>query len=338
LRVVVTGGAGYIGSHVVLALLERGHAPAVIDDLSAGDAALLPAEVPLLRADLRERAAVEGCFARLEPEAVIHLAGLVSVTDSLADPLRYYDVNLGGSLQVIAACRRHGAIPLVFSSTAAVYAPAAAAAGPVDETAAVDPVSPYGRSKRLVEQLLTEAGATLPHAILRYFNVAGADPALRCGPPARPEANLIQRAAAAIATGEGRLQVFGTDYPTPDGTCLRDFIHVSDLAEIHVLALERLRAGASPLLLNCGYGRGYSVREVAARLQALAPGRLRLEAAPRRDGDLPAVIAAVARLRRSLDWQPRHDDLDAILASALAWERRRPVPPRAVAARSAASA
>jgi len=327
LRVVVTGGAGYIGSHVVLALLERGHAPAVIDDLSAGDAALLPQTVPLLRADLRDRATVESCFARLEPEAVIHLAGLVSVTESLADPLRYYDVNLGGSLQVIDACRRHGALPLVFSSTAAVYAPAAAAAGPVDEAAAAGPVSPYGRSKLLVEQILAEAGVTLPHAILRYFNVAGADPRLRCGPPERPAPNLIQRAAAAVATGEGRLRIFGTDYPTPDGTCLRDFIHVSDLAEIHVLALERLCAGEDPLLLNCGYGRGYSVRQVAERLQALAPGRLRLEAAPRRAGDLPAVVAAVDRLRRSLDWRPRHDDLDAILASALAWERRRAAPP-----------
>jgi UDP-glucose 4-epimerase len=318
---LVTGGAGYIGSHAVLALRAAGWPVIVLDNLSTGRRAAIPAGVELVEGDVGERAGLARLFERQRIAAVLHFAGSVIVPESVRDPLAYYHNNTVNSLALFDACVRAGIGAVVFSSTAAVYGNPDSV--PVPESAPTRPLNPYGRSKLMIEHMLgdLEAAYGLRHVILRYFNVAGADPQGRTG-LAMPNATHLLKVACEAAVGKrATVAMFGDDYPTADGTCVRDFIHVSDLAEAHVHAVEHLLAGGSSRTLNCGYGHGYSVRTVLDTVGRVSGRPLVVERAPRRAGDSVEVVAATERIRRELGWRPRYDDLDQIVRHALAFER-----------------
>jgi UDP-glucose 4-epimerase len=320
--VLVTGGAGYIGCHVVHALLAAGHRVVVLDDLSTGRRDLVAAAAELVEGDAGDRALLDRLIPAHGIDAVVHLAGSAAMPESVARPLATYRNNVLGSWALIAACVAHGVGRFVLASSAAVYGDTPAS--PVAEDCAPAPVTPYGRSKLACEWMLADAGAVsgMRVAALRYFNVAGADPGGRCGQAGPAASDLVTVACAAAAGRRDRVEIFGTDYPTPDGTCIRDFIHVSDLADLHVAALDHLQTAPGPLTLNCGTGQGASVCEVLAAVEARAGRALSLCDAPRRAGDAPEMVADASRLRRTLDWRPRHGDLDVIIATALAWERK----------------
>ena len=321
-RVLVTGGAGYIGSHAVLALREAGCEVVVIDDLSTGSAAAVPDDVPLVEGDAGDMATVGDVLGRHRIDAVMHFAGSILVPESVANPLKYYRNNTGVSRNLIEASVAAGVKAFVFSSTAAVYGIPDEI--PVAEDGPTKPINPYGWSKLMTEQVLRDVGRAdgLGHAILRYFNVAGADPAGRTG-QSTPNATHLIKVAAELVTGKrAGIEIFGEDYPTPDGTCVRDYIHVTDLADAHVRALQHLISGGDNLLLNCGYGRGYSVREVLDAVAAESGSELAIRSAPRRAGDPPALVSDNRRIRETLAWSPRFDELAAIVRSALAWERK----------------
>jgi UDP-glucose 4-epimerase len=318
--VLVTGGAGYIGSHMVWTLLDAGEHVVVIDRLSTGFEWAVPREANLVTGDIADRDLVRRIIRDHEIDAVIHFAGSVVVPDSLSDPLGYYENNTSRSRSLIETVVRAQVPHFIFSSTAAVYGTASMT--PVAETAALMPASPYGRSKLMTEIMLADIAAAhdMRYTALRYFNVAGADPRLRTGQSTRAATHLVKAACEAATGKRAGLQIFGTDYPTPDGTCVRDYIHVSDLADAHYRALLRLRAGGSNLVANCGYGSGYSVLEVIAAVRRVAGRDFTVQRAPRRAGDPPFVVADSTLARRELGWIPRHDDLDVIIRTALAWE------------------
>ena len=322
MRILVTGGAGYIGSHVVLALRDTGYPVVVIDDLSTGSTSLLPAGVAFVRGDAGDERTIAGVIDRHGVNAVMHFAGSVVVSESVRNPLKYYRNNTCASGSLIAACVRKGIRHVVFSSTAAVYG--APAVIPVPEDAPLAPINPYGASKLMVEWMLRDAGAAhdLTYATLRYFNVAGADPRGRTGQLSPKATHLLKVACEAAVGRRSHIDVFGEDYATPDRTCIRDYIHVSDLADAHVKALEYLAAGGPSRAFNCGCGRGYSVLEVLEQVQRRTKTRLDVRRAPRRPGDPPVLVADAGRLRRTLDWKPRLDSLDAIVRTALDWEQR----------------
>jgi UDP-glucose 4-epimerase len=319
--VLVTGGAGYIGSHVVLALRDGGRHVVVLDDLSTGVRQAVPADVPFVLGDVGDAALLSRTLREHGVGAVMHFAGSIVVPESVRDPLAYYRNNALKSLVLIEACVAQGVNRFVFSSTAAVYGIPDVV--PVSEDAGTRPINPYGTSKLMTEWILrdTAVAHALRYAALRYFNVAGADPAARVGQSTPAATHLIKVACEAAVGIRPGLDVFGTDYPTPDGTCVRDYIHVSDLASAHLLALRHLEGGGESLTLNCGYGRGYSVKEVLGAVERACGNKLRTRLGPRRPGDPPCLVAAADRLRRTLDWRPRHDDLDTIVGTALAWER-----------------
>jgi UDP-glucose 4-epimerase len=319
--VLVTGGAGYIGSHAVLALLDAGHRPVVLDDLSAGVREAVPEGATLVVADVGDRERVGGVLAEHGVQAVMHLAGSVVVPESVADPAKYYRNNTMASLSLIEASLEAGIEAFVFSSTAAVYG---AVSGPVGEDHPTRPISPYGASKLMIERMLADVAAARPRfrpICLRYFNVAGADPQGRAGQRTPEPTHLISAAVDAALGRRPALEIFGADYPTRDGTCERDYIHVSDLAAVHVIALEHLTSGGEGAVLNCGYGRGVTVREVVERLERLIGRPLPVREAPRRPGDPPSIVADCSKLRALLPWSPAHGGLEDILASALAWRR-----------------
>ena len=321
MHVLVTGGAGYIGSHAVLALRGAGHAVTVLDDLSTGRAVAV-GDVPLVRASVTDANALAEVFRAHRFDAVMHFAAKLLVPESVTDPLPYYATNVGGTIALVRAAVAAGVRQVVFSSSAAVYG--APERVPVDEAAAIAPINPYGATKAMSERVLADASAAgaLRYVALRYFNVAGADPQLRTG-EARPAASHIINVACQAAVGKRPgLSIYGTDYPTADGTCVRDYLHVSDLADAHVAALDYLAGGGESVALNCGYGRGYSVREVITALDALLDAPLKVDLAGRRAGDPPSLVADAARIRTVLRWQPRHADLGFILHTALAWERK----------------
>jgi UDP-glucose 4-epimerase len=319
---LVTGGAGYIGSHTVHALLDRGDAVVVLDDLSTGVRAQVGTGAAFVQGDIADTALVKKVIADHRVDAVIHFAGSIVVPESVADPLRYYDNNVVKTRSLIQTLVEAQVPNVIFSSTATVYAEDAPQ--PLAEGAAKAPISPYARSKLMTEWMLEDVSRAhdLRYHILRYFNVAGADPQGRTGQSTSNATHLIKRAAQVVLGRIGHLDIFGTDYPTPDGTGVRDYIHVSDLAAAHLLALDALRAGAPSTSYNCGYGRGLSVREVVAGIERVTGKPLAVREGPRRPGDPPTLIADPSRIKAALGWTPVHDDLDGIIASAIAWERR----------------
>ena len=320
--VLVTGGAGYIGCHAVLALRDAGLGAVVVDNLSTGIAAAVPADVPLIVGDAGDRELLDGAIVTHDVDAIMHFAGSIVVPESVEHPLEYYRNNTVNSHSLITAAVARGVRHFIFSSTAAVYGMPETL--PVAEDAPTAPINPYGASKLMTEWMLRDAGAAHPlrHVALRYFNVAGADPAGRAGQSTPAATHLIKVACQAALGLRPEIIVYGDDYPTPDGTCLRDYIHVSDLADAHVRALHHLRSGGESLTLNCGYGHGYSVLEVLRAVERAADHALPWRMGPRRPGDPAALVAVADRCRTVLGWSPQHDDLDGIVRSALAWERK----------------
>lgn len=321
MTVLVTGGAGYIGSHMVWALLDAGEQVVVVDRLSTGfDWAVAP-EAKLLCADISDTAVMADIIRTHAIEAIIHFAGSISVPDSIADPLGYYQNNTANSLGLIRTAVQAGVRKFVFSSTAAVYG-TPEDDHPIAETAPTRPLSPYGASKLMTETMLADAAVVhdFRYAALRYFNVSGADPLGRTGQSTPGAINLIKVATEAAMGIRDGIEVFGTDYPTRDGTCVRDFIHVSDLVAAHLDALSHLRAGGDSLIANCGYGRGYTVSEVLESVKRISGRGFDIRLGPRRAGDIVTSVADSTRARTILNWSPRHDDIDEIVKSALAWE------------------
>jgi UDP-glucose 4-epimerase len=319
--ILVTGGAGYIGSHVVRQLGERGERLVVLDNLSTGfRQAVRYGE--FVRGDTGDAELIDRVLREHRVCAVLHFAAHIVVPESVADPLKYYHNNTAKTRTLLECCQRAGVEHFIFSSTAAVYGIPRSI--PVREDAPLEPINPYGRSKLMSEWMLRDLSAASPlrHVILRYFNVAGADPAGRMG-QATPEATHLIKVACEAATGRRRqVAIYGTDYPTPDGTGVRDYIHVEDLADAHLRALDYLRAGGESTILNCGYGHGFSVREVLETVQKIAAKRLDIVDAPRRAGDPPALAADASLIGRTLGWRARYDDLEVIVRTALDWERR----------------
>ncbi len=320
--VLVTGGAGYIGSHAVLALRDGGWPVAVIDNLTTGFAFAVPDGVPLYRGDIADADLMARIIAEQGIGAIMHFAGSVVVPESVADPLKYYDNNTGKSRALIAAAVRGGVRHFIFSSTAATYG--MPDVQQVDEDTPTLPINPYGWSKLMTERMLADASAAhgFNHCVLRYFNVAGADPEGRTGQSTAGATHLIKVACEAALGQRDGVDIFGSDYDTPDGTGVRDYIHVSDLAAAHVLALEALMAqpGRS-MTMNCGYGRGFWVQEVLDAVERATNRTFKRRMMPRLAGDPGALVSDPSRLRATLPWQPRHADLDTIIMHALNWER-----------------
>jgi UDP-glucose 4-epimerase len=321
MTVLVTGGAGYIGSHMVLELVDAGERVVVLDNLSTGFAWAVAEGAPLIVGDTGDQALVARLIRQFRIEAIIHFAASIVVPDSVRDPLAYYRNNTVNSRALIECAVNNGVRRFIFSSTAAVYGNPAEI--PVQEDAPTQPISPYGWSKLMSEVMLGDAGRAhgLSHVILRYFNVAGADPHCRTGQSSKAATHLIKVAVETALGLRPKIEVFGTDYPTPDGTCIRDYIHVSDLTRAHSDALRHLRSGAPSLTLNCGYGHGFSVLEVIEAVKRASGADFKVEIAPRRQGDPARIVADSRQARATLGWQPRFDDLSTIVAHALAWER-----------------
>lgn len=319
--VLVTGGAGYIGSHTSLALLEAGYRVVIYDNLSTGKRRLVPDGAELVVADLGDDETLRQVLRDRRIAAVLHFAGSIIVPESVADPLKYYANNTGNSRALIAACVDLEVSRFIFSSTAAVYGMPDEM--PVRESTPTVPINPYGWSKLMTERMLADVDHAHPlrHGVLRYFNVAGADPDGRSGQVIDQATHLIKVACETACGRREGMALFGTDYPTPDGTCVRDFIHVSDLAQAHVDLLGWMEGGDQSVTLNCGYGRGYSVQQVIDTVSRVAGREIAVTAAPRRAGDPPEIVADSSRLKELLGWQPRHDDLETICATTLAWER-----------------
>ena len=321
MTILVTGGAGYIGSHMVHALVDAGERVAVLDNLSTGFRFLIPGTVPFVVGSTGDRELVTKTIHRHGVTAIIHFAASIVVPDSLRDPLGYYRNNTMNTCTLLDTAIEAGVKQVIFSSTAAVYGNPQAV--PVREDAATAPISPYGSSKLMSEIMLHDAGKAygLRFVVLRYFNVAGADPQQRTGQSTPFATHLIKVACETALGKRPKIEVFGTDYPTPDGTCIRDYIHVSDLARAHSAALGYLRRGGSSATFNCGYGHGASVLEVINSVKKVSGRDFPVELRGRRPGDPAALVADVARIRSTLDWQPQFQDLDTIVSHALAWEQ-----------------
>jgi len=320
-KVLVTGGAGYIGSHVVRQLGEQGEDVITLDNLSTGfEAAVTAGE--LVIGDTGDAALLERLFAGHDIGTVMHFAAHTIVPESVADPLKYYANNTASSCTLLKAARRHGVGHIVFSSTAAVYG--IPPDGTAAESSPTAPINPYGCSKLMTEWMLRDLAAAggPSYVALRYFNVAGCEPEGRIG-QSTPKATLLVKVACEAAVGRRpSISIYGTDYATPDGTGVRDYIHVEDLATAHLDALRYLRAGGESTTLNCGYGHGYSVREVLASVERVNGKPLKIKEEPRRAGDPPVLVATADRVRSVLGWTPRYDELDTIVRTSLAWERK----------------
>ncbi|MCZ8184549.1 MAG: UDP-glucose 4-epimerase GalE [Beijerinckiaceae bacterium] len=322
MAILVTGGAGYIGSHMVLALVDRGETVVVIDNLSTGHPWALPPGIVLRGGDIGDAAFLESVIREFAITEIAHFAAKIVVPESVANPMLYYGNNTAKSRVLIETAIRCGVERFIFSSTAAVYGDVSG--DPVDEVTPPLPVSPYGRSKLMTEWMLQDAAAAhgLKFIILRYFNVAGADPQGRTG-QSFPNATHLIKVAVQTALGQRpHLDIFGTDYATRDGSCIRDYIHVTDLAAAHVDALSHLRRGGDSMILNCGYGRGFSVLEVVDVVRKVTGIPFATRLSPRRPGDPATIVAKSDRIRAALDWTPKHDDLEEIVSSAFRWERK----------------
>jgi UDP-glucose 4-epimerase len=322
MTVLVTGGAGYIGSHMTYALLDRGEKVIVLDNLSTGNRGLVAGHATFVEGNIGDQALVRKIIQDHAIDAAIHFAGSIVVPESMEHPLRYYANNTVASRALIEVCIEGGVKNFIFSSTAAVYGiPDEQLVG---EDAEKSPINPYGRSKLMTEWMLEDAARAhdFRYVALRYFNVAGADPKGRTGQSTPRATHLIKRACQVALGRVPHLDIFGTDYPTPDGTCIRDYIHVCDLVEAHALALAALRDGLAPAIFNCGYGQGLSVRDVVKGVEKVSGKPLPVHESPRRAGDPPALIADSSRLMAQLNWRPQYNDLDEIVRSAFKWESR----------------
>jgi UDP-arabinose 4-epimerase len=320
MNILVTGGAGYIGSHCCKALAAGGHRPIVFDSLVKGHRENVRWG-ELVRGDINDPEALEHCLEHCRVDAVVHFAAFIEVGESVADPLAYYANNVGGTLQVLRAVQRHGVRNFVFSSSAAVYGTPERV--PIEEDHPLTPLSPYGWTKRMMEAMLEDFGRAygLRWTALRYFNAAGADRSADIGEAHDPESHLIPRVLDAAIAGRP-VDVFGADYPTPDGTCVRDYVHVSDLAAAHVTAVERLAAGGPAAAINLGQGRGYSVMEVIRAAEEVTGLPIAVRISGRRPGDAPVLVASNRKARQDLGWTPRESGLDHILRTAWAWHRK----------------
>lgn len=320
MTVLVTGGAGYIGSHMVLRLLEDGEQVVVLDNLSTGYRWLVDRRAELIVGEAGDVAPVTALMQARGINSILHFAGSIVVPESVENPLKYYANNTATTRNLLEAAVRSGVQNFIFSSTAAVYGMTGNQA--VSEHAPVNPMSPYGRSKLMSEWMIADVAAAYPlrYGVLRYFNVAGGDPEGRTGQTMERATHLIKVACQTALGQRPRMDIFGTDYDTPDGTCVRDFIHVSDLADAHARLLGYLREGGENVTLNCGYGRGYSVRDVIATVKQVSGIDFPVRELPRRPGDPASVVAAATKLRSLLDWQPKHADLHRIVEAAYHWE------------------
>jgi UDP-glucose 4-epimerase len=321
MAVLVTGGAGYIGSHMVWALIDAGEDVVVLDRLSTGFRWALAPEARFYEGDIADEAMHEKVFGENQIDAIIHFAGSIIVPESVSNPLMYYENNTGKSRSLIAAAVKYKVPHFVFSSTAAVYG-TPVGTEPVTETEPLNPESPYGSSKLMTEIMLRDTAAAhdFTYTALRYFNVAGADPRSRTGQSTVGATHLIKVAGEAALGKRGHIDVFGTDYPTPDGTCIRDYIHVSDLANAHLKALERMRAGGGSLVANCGYGRGFSVLEVLETVKKVHGKAFDVRYTARRPGDAVMIVANPSVAKQELNWKPQYDSLEFIVETALRWE------------------
>lgn len=320
--ILITGGAGYVGSHAVQAFQEAGYPVFVLDDLSTGCREAIPRKAFFFPGDVGDYDVVTHILADCHIGAVVHCAASVSVPDSMRDPLRYYENNSAASANLIRACIDGGVQRFVFTSTASVYGTPPVI--PIPEDAPTCPINPYGHSKLVTEWMLHEVAEThdFRYVALRCFNAAGADPSSRTGRTGPCSGHLIEVACEAVLDLRDYVALFGTDYDTVDGTCVRDYVHVSDLAEAHVAALRGLEDGDAGGVFNCGYGRGFSVREVLEAVQEESRARIDIRDAPRRAGDPPVLIAETSRIRRRFRWSPRFDDLGMIVRTALTWIKK----------------
>lgn len=319
--VLVTGGAGYIGSHMVLRLADAGEAVVVLDNLSTGFDWAIDHRASFVSGNAGDMDLVARIVAEHKVDAVVHFAGSIVVPESVADPLKYYANNTATSRNLIEAAVKGGVKHFIFSSTAAVYGNAGLE--PVAEESRLQPESPYGRSKLMTEMMLADVAEAHPltYGVLRYFNVAGADPQRRSGQSSPTATHLIKVASQAALGQRPQMGIFGTDFPTPDGTGVRDYIHVTDLVEAHALLLQYLRGGGRSATMNCGYGRGYSVRQVVETVKAVSGVDFRVVEEPRRAGDPASIVAKADKVRQVLGWKPTHDDLTEIVTAAMNWER-----------------
>jgi UDP-glucose 4-epimerase len=325
MKLLVVGGAGYIGSHTVRQLRAVGHRVVVLDNLSSGHAEALPADVELVRADLLDLAGVKAALEAHQPDAVIHFAALIEVGESMRAPARYYRNNVVGSLNLLQAIVETRKVPLVFSSTAAVYGTTDAV--PIPENAPMQPESVYGETKLMTERMIHAFGAAhgLPYVVLRYFNVCGAAPGGDIGEAHPSQSHLIELACMTALGQREKMLIFGEDYDTPDGTCIRDYVHVQDLADAHVLAVESLHAGKTvAATYNVGLGHGFSVRQVLDAVDAVVGTPLEREIAPRRAGDPPRLVADATKIVRELGFTPQFTDLQEIVQTAWNWHRGHP--------------
>jgi UDP-glucose 4-epimerase len=321
MKILVTGGAGYIGSHIVKALGEKGHDLVVYDNLSFGhEWALLYGK--LVKGDLADRKLLNSVFEKERFDAVVHMAAFIVVDESIREPLKYYRNNFADVLNLIDICLKYKVDKFIFSSTAAVYGIPEKI--PVTEDMPLQPINPYGASKTMVERVLNEVAAVnnFRYVALRYFNVAGADPLSRIG-QAREDATHLITVSLRTALGKrDHLDIFGADYDTPDGTCVRDYIHVDDLSSAHILALQYLTAGGGSAIYNCGYGHGHSVKEVVDKVRKVTGIDFPVRYAGRRPGDPPSLVADATKIRKELGWTPEHDDLEYIIKTAWDWEKK----------------
>jgi len=322
MTVLVTGGAGYIGSHMVHQLADAGEPVVVLDNLSTGFRFLIPGSVPFIAGSTGDRPLVNDIIAHYGVTAIVHFAASIVVPESVSDPLTYYGNNTMNTCALLDAAIKAGVRDFIFSSTAAVYG--ATEAGPIRENSPTAPLSPYGTSKLMAEIILHDAARAygLRFVTLRYFNVAGADPKMRTGLATLTATHLIKVACETAIGKRPKMEIFGTDYPTPDGTCIRDYIHVSDLVDAHSSALAYLRNGGASATLNCGYGRGSSVIEVIDAVRRASGRDFPVEVSRRRPGDPPTLVANVERIHATLPWRPRFQNLDTIVTHALAWEKQ----------------
>ena len=321
MAVLVTGGAGYIGSHMVLELADRGEEVVVLDNLVTGFDWAIDGRANFVAGDAGNVDFVLALIKSHDIKEIVHFAGSIVVPESVTNPLKYYANNTATSRNLIEAAVKGGVRHFIFSSTAAVYGMTGLA--PVVETTPLNPMSPYGRSKLMTEWMLADVAAAHPmtYGVLRYFNVAGADPQKRSG-QSTPQATHLIKVACQTALGQrDKMDIFGTDYETPDGTCVRDYIHVTDLIAAHGVLLNHLRKGGDSTTLNCAYGRGYSVREVVETVREVSGVHLRADEGPRRAGDPASITATGEKVRKLLGWVPQHDDLKEIVETAYAWER-----------------